>query len=105
MTVALLTPYEWAYGIAQLAAVFLAIIAGFIALSMFMESARHPHLRSWRYLIIALTLFAIEEIIGAMRTFGVWSTPYLTHIVPSLILAFLIAALIVQIQTNKGWVE
>lgn len=105
LTVPALTPYDWAYGIAQLAAVFLSIIAGLIAISMFKVSSEHPHLRPWRFMIVTLVLFAVEEVLGALRTFGVWSTPHLTHLVPSFILGFLIAALINQIQVNKGWVE
>ena len=100
-----LTPYEWAYGISQLAAVSLSIIAGLIAISMFRDAEAHPQIHAWRYMLFALVLFAIEEVLGALRTFGVWSTPHLTHIVPSLILGSIIAALVVQIQVNRGWVE
>ena len=101
----MLTPYEWAYGISQIAAVVLSIIAGLIALSMFRVSEAHPQLHSWRYLIVALVLFTVEEVLGALRTFGVWPEQYLTHLVPSFLLMFLIASLVIQIQVNKGWVD
>ena len=101
----ILTPIDWFYGIAQLAAAFLSIIAGMIALSLFNVSKRNKHLKAWRYLIIALVLFAVEEVLGGLKTFGVYSTPHLTHIVPSFILIFLIAALIKQVSINKGWLE
>lgn len=100
-----LTPYDWAYGISQLAAVFLSIIAGFIAISMFKVSSEHRHLRPWKFLIPSLVLFSVEEVLGALRTFDVWTTPHLTHVVPSFVLVFLIAALINQIQVNRGWVQ
>lgn len=100
-----LTPYDWAYGISQLAAVFLSIIAGIIAISMFKVSSQHPHLRSWKFLIVTLILFMVEEILGALRTFSVWDPAPLTHLVPSFVLVFLIAALINQIQVNRGWVQ
>ena len=98
-----LTIYDWVYGSAQLGAVFLSIIAGIVALSMFRHAHRLAYLRAWKLLIIALVLFAVEEILGALKTFGVYSTPHLTHIVPAFIMAFLIGSLIVQINVNRGW--
>ena len=58
---------------------------------------------AWRMLIISLVLFTIEEVLGGLKTFGVYSTPYLTHVIPSFILAFLIGALIKQTNIVKGW--
>ena len=101
----MLTLYDWIYGIAQLAAAFLSIIAGVIALSMFRAARQQKILSAWKLIIIALVLFTIEEILGALKTFGVYSTPYLTHVVPSFILAFLIAALVKQKNINRGWTE
>ena len=98
-----LTPYDWVYGITQLATVVLSILAGFIALTMFQQTAQKKYLAAWKPLLFALILFAIEEILGIMRTFGVWSTPWLTHVVPSFILVFLIAALIKQISITRGY--
>ena len=100
-----LTPYDWIYGITQLAAVFLSIVAGFIAISMFQQAARSKYLAAWKPMLIALVLFVVEEILGVLRTFGIWSTPYLTHVVPSFILVFLIAALVKQINITRGCEE
>ncbi len=100
----MLTPYDWVYGIAVLTAVALSIIAGFIALSLF-DSAKKTHLNAWKPLIVALILFALEEILGALKVFGVWKTLWLTHVIPSFILLFLIIALIKQINIAKGWHE
>ena len=90
------------YGIAQLAGVILSIIVGLVAAQFFLASAKRKTLGSWRFLAIALILFALEELLGTLATFGVFETPYLTHVVPTLILAFLIASLAVQININKG---
>lgn len=98
----MLTPYDWVYGIATLTAVFLSIIAGFLALSLFERAGQRKYLSAWKPLAIALVLFACEEIVGALKIFGVWSTPWLTHVIPSFILVFLIAALIKQINITRG---
>lgn len=85
-------------GVLQVANVFLAVVAGVIAASMFKAAYKHKHLAPWKPMIIALILFAVEEILGALRSFGIYSTPHLTHIVPSFILGFLIYALVLQIN-------
>lgn len=99
------TTYEWIYGIAQFSAGFLSVVAGIIALSMFKTAKEHKTLKSWRYLIIGLVLFAVEEVIGALKTFGIYETPHLTHVIPFFILLFVIAAVITQINITKGWLE
>src|SRR3989344_7064699 len=99
----MLSMYDYALGTAQIASVFLMIVAGIIALTMFHISHKQADLKAWKWIIIALVLFAIEEILGALKSFGIFSTPYLTHIVPSFILIFLITALVVQLQVNRGW--
>ena len=98
----MLTPYDWIYGIAILTAVFLSIVAGFIALTLFEKTTQRKYLAAWKPLIVALILFAFEEIFGALKVFGIWSTPWLTHVIPSFILVFLIAALLKQINITRG---
>lgn len=100
-----LTVYDWFLGIAEIAAVFLSVVAGVIAISLFKISQKESVLNAWKFLIISLVLFALEEVLGALKTFGIYGTPHLTHIVPSFIMIFLIAALITQIQVNKGWIR
>lgn len=101
-----LTVYDWVYGIAQISAVVLSITAGLIALGMFRATRRTKILSAWRYLIPALVLFVAVELVGALRTFGVWTPPpYLTHVLASAIMGALIAALVVQRDVNKGCVE
>ncbi|MBW3004295.1 hypothetical protein KY328_01075 [Candidatus Woesearchaeota archaeon] len=99
------TTYEWIYGITQFSAGFLSVVAGIIALTMFKVARENKTLRSWRFLIIALVLFAVEEVIGALKTFGIYSTPHLTHVIPFFILLFVIAGVIAQIHITKGWLE
>ena len=88
-------------GVLQIANVFLIIVAGLTAITLFKVSGAKKHLRAWRPLIIVLILFAVEEILGALRSFDIYSTPHLTHIVPSLMLGFLIYALTQQIIVSK----
>ncbi len=99
----MLTTYDWVYGSCQIGAVLLSIIAGIIAVSMLSQASKRKQLRAWPYLLWALLFFAIEEILGALKTFGIYSTPWLTHVVPGIILAFLITALVIQIQVTKGY--
>ena len=99
----MLTTYDWVYGSGQIAAVILSFVAGGIALTMFKAARQRKMLRAWRFLIWALVFFALIEFFGALKTFGIWSTPWLTHVIPSAILACLIAALIIQIQVTKGY--
>ena len=54
----------------QLAAAFLAIIAGFIALSLFSVARKKAGLAAWRFLLAALVVFVVVEVVGALRTFG-----------------------------------
>jgi hypothetical protein len=98
-----LSIYDYVYGIAQMAAGFLAIFAGILALTLFKHATKQ--LRAWKYLLIALVIFAIIEIIGALSAFGFAIAPYWTHILVSALLLFFIAALMTQIHVNKGWAE
>jgi hypothetical protein len=50
-------------------------------------------------------LFAVEEVLGALKTFGIYSTPHLTHVIPFFILLFVIAGVLAQINITKGWLE
>ena len=100
-----LTTYEWLYGISQIAAVVLSIVSGIVASSMLRVSSKQKSLRGWKYLLIALILFAVEELFGALRTFGLYSNEWITHVIPSFILVFLIAALCKEINVAKGWLE
>ncbi len=85
-------------GIIKIANVVLAIIAGYIAISLFRVSHRKKELRPWKYLILALVLFSVQEILGALRAFGIFESPYLTHIIPTAMLALLLTAIIFQIN-------
>ena len=99
----MLTVYDWVYGSGQIASVLLSIFAGVLAMTMLKQARKRKQLRAWPYLLWALVFFALVEFVGALKTFGIWSTPWLTHIIPGFILAFLIAALVIQIQVTKGY--
>ena len=92
---------EYITGVLQIANVFLAIVAGLIAATLF-EASKEKQLLAWRPLVIVLILFAVEEIFGALRSFAIFSTPWITHVIPSFILGFLIWALIRQIAIARG---
>ena len=100
-----LSTYDFIYGIAQFAAAFLSVVAGLIALSMFQISHKQKLLRAWKFLIIALVLFAVQEVIGALDAFGLYNYVWETHVLVSILLVFFMAALITQISINKGWAE
>ena len=87
-------------GLLKIANVVLAVIAGYIALMLFRISDKRKELVAWKGLIFALIFFAIQEILGAWRAFNIYSSPYLTHINVSIILGFLIYALIMQIYVG-----
>jgi hypothetical protein len=100
--------YDWLYGVAQLAVGFLAIIAGFICISVFISSKSKTH-RAWRPLMIALIFFVAGQVIGGLRTFGivpntgVWI--FAVHVLVSGILALMIMSLTMQININRGWLR
>lgn len=89
-------------GILKIANLFLALVAGGIALSIFSHAWRKKELRAWKALIIALVLFVVQMVLGALRAFNIYESLYLTHINVSLLLGFLIWALILQIGVVKG---
>jgi len=90
-------------GVLQIANVFLAIIAGIIAVSLFNISHKQKHLKPWRSLIICLILFAIEEIFGALYAFNIYAHPFITHLIPSIILIVLMYVLFSQIEVSEKW--
>lgn len=90
-------------GIIQIAVVFLSIVAGILAISLFKISHKLEHLRPWRPLIICLILFAIVEVLGALSAFKIFVSSWLTHVIPSLILIVLMYALFLQIMEAEKW--
>jgi hypothetical protein len=99
----MLSVYDYIYGNAQLAAGFLAIIAGFIALSLIKSAQKQ--LRAWKYLLAALVLFVIVEVIGALAAFGFTVQPFWTHVLVGFLLMLVIISLVVQIHVSRGWTE
>lgn len=91
---------DFTTGVLQIANFILAIVAGFIAASLIAASNRRE-LSAWKPLAFALIFFAIEQIFGSLRSFNIYSNPWITHVIPSIIFAFLIYALIVQINVVK----
>ncbi len=92
---------EYLEGILKIANFVLAFIAGIIGISLIKISKEKKELKAWVVLIIALMFFALQEIFGALRAFSIFETPYLTHIIPTVILVLLIIALLKQINIQK----
>ena len=92
---------DFVTGVLQIANFFLAIVAGLIAATLFAVSKKGD-LKAWRPLAVALVLFAAEEIFGGLRSFNIYSNAWITHVIPSFILGFLIYALVLQIETVRG---
>jgi hypothetical protein len=85
-------------GILKIANIFLSFVAGSIAITLFKSSNKKSYLKPWYLLIVVLILFAFQEVFGALRAFEIYSTPYLTHIIPTLMLGLLIWALVLQVN-------
>lgn len=87
-------------GVLQIANVFLAVVAGFIAASLFRVSHKRDLLKPWKALIIALILFAIEEIFGALNAFQLLAPSFITHLIPTFILLLLIYSIDLQTKLH-----
>lgn len=85
-------------GVLQIANFFLAVVAGLIAATLF-EVSKEKQLRAWKPLAVALVFFALEEVFGGLRSFNIYTSTWITHVIPSIILIFLIYGLALQIYT------
>ena len=90
---------EYLEGILKIANIYFSAIAGCIAISLIRHSKNSKYTKAWYLLIGALILFAVQELLGALRAFNIWSTPYLPHLVPTVILALLIWALVLEMNS------
>lgn len=93
---------QYLEGILKVAILVLSLVAGAIAISLIKISKKRKELNAWVLLIIALIFFAVQVILGALRAFNIFESPYLTHIVPTVILVFLAIALLKQINIQNG---
>ena len=91
----------YVYGVLQIANIFLCVVAGSIAISLFKHSRKREHLRSWKLLMIDLILLAVLFIVGALRSFQIYVSPYLTHVLTSVILAIFIMVLVTQMRISE----
>ncbi len=88
-------------GILKIANLFLIFVAGGIAISMFKISGKNEYLRPWRILIVVLLLFVIQQVLGALRAFAIWESPYLTHVNVTIMLGLLLYTLIHMYYLEK----
>ena len=90
-------------GMLQLTNMFLAIIAGGIAISMFKVAGKKadPSLRPWKFLLFALVIYAVLQIVAVLRSFNIFETPFLTHVIVSVLLFFVIIGLIIELEVVR----
>ncbi len=93
---------EYLEGILKIGNLVLSLVAGVMAISLIKLSRQKKELKAWLYLIPFVVFFAIQEILGALRAFNIFESPYLTHINPTIILVLVIVALVIQINLHKG---
>ena len=48
-----------------------------------------------------MVFFALQEIFGTLRAFDIFESPFITHVIPTVILVMLILALLYQIHIDK----
>tara|TARA_Y100000310_G_scaffold101887_1_gene100009 strand:- start:10277 stop:10567 length:291 start_codon:yes stop_codon:yes gene_type:complete len=82
-------------------AAFLSIMVACYAVHMMRLVHGEARLKPWKILLIALFLFTIEEVLGALKYFDIYKHPFLTHIIPSFILGLIIYALVLEIIIVK----
>ena len=92
-------------GIMKIANLLLAIAAGAIASTLFRKAWKRESLKAWRFLIFVLIFFAVQEVLGALRAFGIYESVFLTHINASLILFLLMGAVILEIDVKKRGIK
>jgi hypothetical protein len=84
-------------GVFQIANLFLSITA--IILSIMLFGQYHTReLRPFKYLMVALILFDIELIFGALRSFRIYENAFITHVLPGFILGILMLAIYMEIR-------
>ncbi len=91
---------DFTTGVLKIANIFLSIVAGLIAATLFAVSKKKD-LRPWRPLAVVLILFALQEVLGALRSFDIYSSSWITHVNVSIMLLLLIYALVLQINIVK----
>jgi len=72
----------------------LSIVAIIIAIPLIRKSKNVILVAYWRYLLTALILFGIFQIVSNLRTYGIVQIPYFTHVITFFILLFLLITLI-----------
>ncbi len=92
-------------GILKIANLFLALVAGTIAINLFKILSRKKGKKEiivWKLLAVALIFFAMQMVFGALRAFRIFESPYITHIIPTVILTLIIIAIVFQINIHKN---
>lgn len=93
-------------GSIQVIVVLFSIIAGFMCFSLIRKLKNREEKRKysvWKYLLFVLILFGIEEVLGILDAFNIMrDLNYLRHVVPSILLIFLLIALVKQVDLTRS---
>ncbi|HII16656.1 TPA: hypothetical protein HA361_01960 [Candidatus Woesearchaeota archaeon] len=92
---------EYLEGVLKLAGLVLSVLAAILAVTLLRHSLRKRELWAWIFLIIALVLFMVQEILGFLRAFSMFESTYLTHINVTVILVCTIIAVAYQFKIAK----
>lgn len=92
-------------GAIQIVVVLLCIYGFFLFFRLFGKlnnTKERDKYSAWKYLFIALILYAIEEVIGILDAFNILREyNYLRHVIPSFLLIVLIFAVTKQISVLR----
>ncbi len=92
---------SYAEGVFQIANLFLSLVAFFLAIVLFYQYQR-KEIKPFKVLLVALILFDAVLIFGALRSFGIYESPFITHFLPGIILAVMMYALYLEIRLREA---
>lgn len=95
----MLVDENFLYGLLQIAGLFLALAAGVIGISLFKAFHERREWWSWKILILALLIYAVHKLFGALDAFNVYqtSTGWMSQVFPVFIQGFVLWAIILEI--------
>jgi|TARA_B100000315_G_C14063586_1_gene357343 hypothetical protein len=89
-------------GVLAIAAAILAILAGLFAIHMFHMMKNEERLKPWKILLKVLILFTVVEVLGVLKYFDIYTNPFLTHVIPGIMLGLLMYAIVLEIHIAKS---
>ena len=93
----MILPGPYLEGIFQSTNIILASVALVLVLLLF-RHYKHPEVKPFRYLALAMLVFIVLLLFAALRSFGIYENPYITHVLPTPILLILLYAVYLEIK-------